>query len=924
MEVQVKRNGENTVRLPLNAAKYSNKVMAEHGLSFSYGNVASLGLRVGDTFTYKGEEYTLNQVEDFKKMSRFVSSFDFVFEGSRHTLTNLFLDHLGARKFSFSGTAEEWLHLFVDCANSKSSGWSVGEFEDLGRVTVEFDSTYILDALTMVAQAMTAEWGIKGKVISLKATVGTPRTLTFEYGKGKGLYSLTRKSLQDKKIVTRAYARGGDKNLPEGTFNYFTIPGYIEKKTNVYGIREGEFIDEEIYPRRTGTVTAVAQIDKQLFSVSDDSIDFDLNGQKIEGETPYIVFKSGLLEGNQFEITSYNAFTKTIRFKANDEGNDNWFPTASVHAEVGDKYTLIGIRMPQSYIDAAAAELTSKRQEYLDSNSVPRVVYELEVDFIHLARLNTNLDAGDIIRLKDAEKGIDAEIRITEVSYPAIYPDVIENGMSFDAVIGNEVTYTLFEKIQNDIKEQKEVVTQYNKQSWERDRRNVQALTEFRSKVLDPDGNLEQAMMQAIAGWFGTESMYYDLDDVLMTTNVGGDPNIFAMTAGRLIHKVFKIEGLGNIWNLTAFTQSGLIPTQGYYLAAKCSKTALTGEWVLSTEQIPTDGVPGYWHFNFGYLTTVIDGERTFNPTKGFTLISGGQIETDVLSAYMINANRLFAQVVTVGVDGYNNAGISGLADGKIYDDSWNVIGDDPNKSVRFWAGSNEEDKYKAPFNVLNDGSIRAISGEIGGFELTSTSFRSKVLDSGGSPTGKSSGIILSDWGVLSRNSGMSFLPSSTGLDFSASIVGETSEDLPTTRPLGTSDVRAGIFGIRRQELTLDALNQLKGVWGNYGAMFSSSKLLGAKYEPIRIHSDNAAAYMTSQDYTLIKGGTGDVYLPSDNVEIGRVIEIKNATANTIGIYGNGYDIYTLNNINVVSNSLLKGATRKYRFSAGNQWIEFN
>jgi len=717
MEVQVKRNGVDTIKLPLNAAKYSNKVMAEHGLSFSYGNVASLGLRVGDTFTYKGEEYTLNQVEDFKKMSRFVSSFDFVFEGSRHTLTNLFLDHLSARKFSFSGTAEEWLHLFVDCANSKSSGWSVGEFEDLGSVTVEFDSTYILDALTMVAQAMKAEWGIKGKVISLKKTVGTPRALTFEYGKGKGLYSLTRKSLQDKKIVTRAYARGGDKNLPQGMFNYFTIPGYIEKNTELYGIREGEFIDEEIFPQRTGTVTAVAQIDKQLFSVSDDSIDFDLGSEIIKGETPYIVFKSGDTQGNQFEITSYNSTTKTIRFKANDEGNENYYPNEDIHPEVGDKYTLIGIRMPQSYIDAAAAELTTKRQEYLNSNSIPRVVYELEVDFIHLARLNTNLDAGDIVRLKDAEKGIDAEIRITEVSYPAVYPDVIENGMSFDAVIGNEVTYTLFEKIQNDIKEQKEVVTQYNRQSWERDRRNIQALTEFRSKVLDPDGNLEQAMMQAIAGWFGTESMYYDLDGVLMTTNAGGDPNSFAMSAGRLIHKVFKIEGLGNIWNLTAFSQSGLTPTQGYYLAAKCSKTALTGEWVLSTEQIPTDGEAGYWHFNFGYLTTVIEGERTFNPTKGFTLISGGQIETDVLSAYMINANRLFAQVVTVGSEGFVNAGISGLAD-------------NGNQSQRFWAGATEENRSAAPFSVLDDGSMRAFKGRIGGFDITQDNLKIGTDDS--------------------------------------------------------------------------------------------------------------------------------------------------------------------------------------------------
>jgi hypothetical protein len=491
--------------------------------------------------------------------------------------------------------------------------------------------------------------------------------------------------------------------------DYFKIPGFIEKNKEIYGVYEGEFKDEEIYPKRTGTVTAVAQIDKQLFSVTDTSLDFDLNGQRINGETAYIVFKSGYLEGDQFEILSYNNTTKTIRFKANDEGNDNWFPTENVHAEVGDKYTLIGIRMPQSYIDAATAELTTKRQEYLNSNSIPRVVYELEVDYIQLKRENIELEAGDIVRLKDTELGIDAEIRITEVSYPAIYPDVLENGMQYNAVIGNDVTYTLFEKIQNDIKEQKEVVTQYNKQSWERDRQNVQALTEFRSKVFDPDGKLQDPMQQAIAGWFGTESMYYDLDDVTISVNAGGDPNAFVMSAGRLIHKVFKIVGLGNIWNLTAFNATALTPTQGYYLAAKCSKTALTGEWVLSTEQIPTESVPGYWNFNFGYLTTIIEGERSFHPTKGFTLISGGQIETDVITAYLINVNRLFAQVVTVGSNGFVNAGISGLAD-------------KDEDSQRFWAGATEEDRYEAPFQVLDDGSMQALKGKIGNFNINQSS----------------------------------------------------------------------------------------------------------------------------------------------------------------------------------------------------------
>jgi hypothetical protein len=199
--------------------------------------------------------------------------------------------------------------------------------------------------------------------------------------------------------------------------------------------------------------------------------------------------------------------------------------------------------------------------------------------------------------------------------------------------------------------------------------------------------------------------MYYDLDGVAMNVNAGGNPNSFAMTAGRLIHKVFKIEGLGNIWNLTAFLQEDLTPKQGYYLSAKCSKTALTGEWVLSPTQIPTDGEAGYWHFNFGYLSTVIEGVRSFYPTKGFTLISGGQIETDVITAYLINVNRLFAQVVTVGSNGFVNAGISGLAD-------------NGNQSQRFWAGATEENRSTAPFSVLNDGSMRALTGRIGAFNV--------------------------------------------------------------------------------------------------------------------------------------------------------------------------------------------------------------
>jgi len=709
MKIQVKRKAVDTVMLLLNQSTFNKKLMGEHNIAFSFVSVSKLDLRIGDTITYKGELLTINQEPNLKRDHLY--QYDVVFEGHRHTLSRFILKDEVAFTFSYTGQPDDFMAMFLESVNTVDPGWTLGETEELEDVTIDFDKVDCLSALTMIAQAFEAEWDIKGKVISLKKTVGVAKDFPVSYGMGNGLYSLTRQSINDKVIVTRAYGVGGDKNLPEGVIGNLKLNDYIENNVGLYGIREGIFEDEEIYPKRTGTATAVSQSSEEIFTLTDTSIDFDLNGQLVQGETAKIVFKSGSLNGNEFEITSYNHATKTIRYKANKDSNGNFFPFGVTVAEIGDKYTLVGIRMPQNYIDAAYAELTEGRLKYLTGNSAPRVVYDLELDLLELKRRETLPDAGDIIPVTDSELGVNANIRVTSVSYPGHYPDVLENGMAFTAEVGNEVTYTLIQKIQNDVKDQKEVVTQYSKQSWENDRRNAQALKEFIGKVLDPDGNLAQPLQQAIVGMFGTPSMYYDLDGISMSVNDGGDPNAFAMTAGRLIHRVFKINGLPNgyIWNLDPYAITGLNPLKSYYLAAKCSKTSLTGEWVLTETQFPTEGDVPYWYFNFGILSSVLEGVRSFRATKGFTVISGGQIETDVITAFMINVKRLFAQLITVGSDGFVNAGISGLAD----------IG---NLSQRFWAGATEQNRYNAPFQVLNDGSMRALKGKVGNFNINETS----------------------------------------------------------------------------------------------------------------------------------------------------------------------------------------------------------
>lgn len=718
MNIQVYRRNAPTIELPLNAANYSRKLMGEHELVFSFSIPVKLDLRIGDTLTYKGELMTLNS--DPERTLTHLKEYNLTFQGQRHTLERFILKDEGKATFDYFGELDVFMSMFLEYVNSVDAGWSIGELDATEPTSLRFDKVDCYSALNDIAQAFAYEWQIKGKVISIKKTIGTATTLSFSYGMGNGLYSLTRNLLENSRIITRAYAYGGTQNLPKDyPYEQLTVPGYLEDPALVerYGLREGYVEDLEIYPNRTSTATDVGQINEGTFELIDTALDFDLNGQRIAGEEAYIVFKSGILSGMQLKILSYNPSRKSIRYEANKETNGTLMPRSGLVAEIGDQYTLIGIRMPETYKTEAIAKLTEKRAEYFTDNSVPRIAYDLNIDVLQLKRLAVEPGEGDIINIKDAQEGIDEDIRVTSISYPAHFPDVLEQGMQFTCEVGNEVTYTRVQKIEKDIKDTRNVVTQVSRDSWENDRRNIVALNEFKSMVFDPDGNLENPLVQAIAGLFGTDSQYYDLVDVMMDVNAGGNPNAFTMTAGRLVHKRYVIEGLGFIWQLAPFSATGLDPLKAYYLAAKCSRTSLTGEWVLSETQLPTDAESGYWYFNLGVLSSVLDGSRSFRPTKMFTMISGGNIETDTIAAYFINVVRLFAQVITVGSEGFVNAGISGVSD-------------NGGQSVRFWAGADAQGKDTAPFRVLNNGSLYSTRGFIGGFDINQDSFSAGRDDS--------------------------------------------------------------------------------------------------------------------------------------------------------------------------------------------------
>src|SRR5690606_8184779 len=250
----------------------------------------------------------------------------------------------------------------------------------------------------------------------------------------------------DSPFATRFYGFGGSENLPldykSGRKNLVMTGNYVERNVNLYGLIVQNIYFEDVIPTRLGTLTSVSA---DFLTLTDSSFDFDLNDQQIEGAK--IVFMSGELGGQEFEIASYNHDTKAMRINRLEETEGYFLPNETFSPKAGDKYKLVGIIMPQSYVTAAENKVAEKTEEYAEKYSHPSVGFELELDELELRRrgLVGALNVGTWIHVVSTKLNVNRFLRITELSYP------IANPSKVTAKIADVVSYTLAEKIIRDV-----------------------------------------------------------------------------------------------------------------------------------------------------------------------------------------------------------------------------------------------------------------------------------------------------------------------------------------------------------------------------------------------------------------------------------------------------------------------------------------
>ena len=509
--IEIYRAGSPLVTLDIDErCVYAKKLQGDHKITSEYihSGASGLDLTIGDYIYYpaSGESasasYTINRLPTVTKINNSTFRYNIEFEANKNNLKKKILissDKLA--DFAYNGSPADFLSLILSNINEIDPTWTTASGTNTSGEdkTLQFVNDSCISALTKVAQAYNFEYDINDREIDLRSSIIGASGYTFRYGEASGLYKLDRQQVLNQNIITRCYGYGSTQNIPYTYRNAakrltfaasgMAASGYLQSSASgLYGIIEGQYTDDSIYPHRTGALTSVifaasgtGAWDANEDYLEDSAMDFDVNDYLIEGQTAKIVFKSGDMSGVECEIWQYVDDTKRFYITPYVDTDGAVRPESVNYPASGDSYTLIGISMPQTYIDTAEASLKAATQAHLDKYSVPQVVYGIDIDPHYASGIGLVLNVGDRVTVVDSDLGIDSLIRISGIEFPLVNPYRIK------ASIADFVPYTMQEQIIKSTISNSQKTTVVDKSNTELSRRN---------KV-----NLQNQVTGKVAGW---------------------------------------------------------------------------------------------------------------------------------------------------------------------------------------------------------------------------------------------------------------------------------------------------------------------------------------------------------------------------------------------------------------------------------------
>lgn len=704
----IKRNGE-TIQLNTNEpfcfvkeATLTSSLMGDDYISLKIVSSEWLSFAKGDKIVVGGNEYSIRATTTREIVSEGYYNYEPVFYGVMYDLMKTIYrncDKYGKSDkstFDLTYTIKEFVQVLIYNLERDYPGvWKFDEDNcpDTEAMTIQFSGVNCLQALQTLCNReqfnlefqITQDNGIRTIHIGkFGKRINPPSGADFfEWGKGNGLYNLKEQKIDDKAIITRLWVEGGTTNirsdyrgyaerlqLPMQRMNQYdhtlTDGTVVKANTEMIGISDeskryienAELRDkigseedvktyDNIYPKRTGKVTAVVADD--ICAFVDDTMDFDLNKKDdkgtvylVDGVSAKITFTSGRLAGQQFELNTkggYDDKTKTFKIIPFTDNRGLTIPSEetknSFFIEVGNTYKITDIYLPEQYEKRAEEDLWYAGSDDFKDASQVKAQYALTFDRLYfLQSLSSDTDTsvfavGDYVPVKDTRFGIEKTMRIQKITRNLLLEHDYQITLADSTAISIQ-TQTVLTVIDHE-----NVINNNRLRDLNKARRGWRTTEDLRNMVYDTDGyfdteNIKPNSIDTNMLTVGAKSQQFVLSGCVLKANFGGNPNMFVATAGILSHLTIDNDKIRS-WQMNEASFE-LQSTGGYYLFAKCSKSGENGVWYLTQEQLkfePTSD-PNNYYFQVGIISSLYsdDNFRDFQTTYGFTRINGNTITT--------------------------------------------------------------------------------------------------------------------------------------------------------------------------------------------------------------------------------------------------------------------------------------------------------
>lgn len=676
--------------LPVDDTSYRYRAIRQQAKVYLYYSLAEhVEVPVGSYIEYEGQRYTLWRPEDFTKHGTRNLEYSLTLGDDSEWLNRIKYKHLSAipirLKFSLTGSPRFLLQLLIDNLNEADGGWSLGSCIEASDKTLTISHEYCGEVLDRMADEWGTEYEIVGKQINFgKVEYNKDAPLPLSYGRGNGFKTgIGRQNYGEKAPVTLLYVQGGERNIDPSTYgsSVLLLPKSQELeyegrryKTDANGLyitradrelknrSEDSYDASDIYPSRVGTVSEVIAVDaaNNLYDIIDNTIpdNLDFAQYRIAGERATIVFQSGVLTGEEFDLEQTDdALTGYVhaerRFKLVPvEKEGGTIPNENRKPSVGDTYAIFNIALPPTYVcddttkSGASWDMFREAVRYLYEKEEETFAFSGELDGIwsksRWLEIGGKTRPGSYILFSDTQfqpKGIN--IRITGVKDYINKPHSPEVELSNTPVAGF-LTSELGKIDANEVKgeEQYNKALQFTKRRY-RDAIEAQNMLEAAfdnySKGIDP------IWVRTMSLLVGDESLQFRFvssrtnpETVEPDFRYDDTTGIFTAPALILQHMTLGIKDIKQThepseyqyWDLAAYTSPYLGDFGALYLYAKCGKATGKGEFLMSEKPHKMEEGNDYY-FLVGLLGSQFDGVRSFTTVYGFTEILPGRITVD-------------------------------------------------------------------------------------------------------------------------------------------------------------------------------------------------------------------------------------------------------------------------------------------------------